>query len=646
MTMTHPLLPVALAALAFGPVLNFLGNVRSVWWRRLALLAALALLVRYAVWRFSGTVPWGEPSLAALYMQAIAVLEILFIVLVVQSLAFFALEPSPRPPARVRAAALRRASVDVFIPTYDEGPEILERSVLAARQIEWGGPLRIHVLDDTRRDWVRQLCEQVGARWITRADHRGAKAGNLNHALGVTDGEFVLVLDADFIAHPDAVRRLIATMADERTAVAQARQHFYNADPVARHLGTEGSASDDQALFFDRILPARDRGGFAFFCGTCALLRRAALVEAGGLPTGSVTEDIVLSVRLRQLGWVTRLVDTRVATGLAPEGLTALFAQRQRWARGAIQMMYLKSGPLGRGLRLRDRAAFVPVYWLVSPLLRLATLVIPQLFLLFGWLPLVNAGSDDLLRYQIPVFVALAGLAAFLFHRRWVPFVSSVWEDVIALRITPRLLLDVALPFRSAHFNVTPKGRALVEAPGGGRVLGAVVGVLVLVTLAALFVGVVAPPEAGALVPLSLVWAAINLVRLLATLVVLWRAEPHGLTELAVDLDAGDDVVLLAGTHATPVHGWKLTESRLIAPERRTLSRLVLAWRAPSGRFHRLAELADDGTLRPFGQGARARLLALLVRLMLDREPPYRPGQALAITMMEMFGLSFRRKTQ
>ena len=641
-----PLLAVAMAALAFGPVLNFLGDVRSVWWRRLALLAALVLLARYAVWRFSGTVPWGEASLAAVYMQGIAVLEILFIVLVVQSLAFFALATSPRDAGRARAAGLRRASVDVFIATYDEGPEILERSVLAAQRIEWSGPLQVHVLDDTRREWVRQLCERVGARWITRSDHRGAKAGNLNHALGVTEAEFILVLDADFIAHPDAVRRLIAPMADAHTAVAQARQHFYNADPVARHLGTQRDASDDQALFFDRILPARDRGGFAFFCGTCALLRRSALLEAGGLPTGSVTEDIVLSVRLRQLGWETRLVDTRVATGLAPEGLTALFNQRQRWARGAIQMMYLKSGLLGRGLRLRDRLAFVPIYWLVSPLLRVATLLIPQLFLLFGWVPLVNAGSDDLLRYQIPVFVALAGLAAFLYHRRWVPFVSSVWEDVIAMRITPRLLLDVVTPFRSAHFSVTPKGRALVEAPGGGRLLGGIVMALVIVTLAALFAGVVAPPEVGALVPLSLVWAAINLVRLLAMLVVLWRGVPHGLTELAVRLDVDDGVVLLAGTHVTPVHGWELTESGLISPERRAPAGLVLAWRAPSGRIHRLAYLAEDGSLRPFGQAERARLLALLVQLMLDREPPYRPGRALATTLIEMFGLSFRRKPQ
>jgi cellulose synthase (UDP-forming) len=643
--MTHPLWPAALAALAFGPVLNLLGDARSAWWRRLALAAAALLLARYVAWRFTATVPWGGTSVEAMYMQAVAGLEVLFIVLVVQSLSFFAWGARPAKSAP-ETARLGSASIDVFIATYDEGPDILEGSVLAARQIAWSGPLRVHVLDDTRREWVRELCERAGAHWITRADHVAAKAGNINHALGVTDGEFILVLDADFVAHPDAVRRLIGPMADPRVAVVQARQHFYNADPVARHLGVERDAADDQALFFDRILPARDRAGCAFFCGTCALLRRAALVEAGGLPTGSVTEDILLSVRLRQLGWSTRLVDTRVASGLAPEGLNALFNQRQRWARGAIQMMYLKSGLRGRGLPLRDRLGFMPVYWLASPLLRVATLVVPQLFLLFGWLPLANAGSDDLLRYQIPVFVALAGLATFLYHRRFVPFVSSVWEDVIALRITPRLLVDIVLPFRDAHFRVTPKGRALSEQPGGGRLLGAVVAALVVATIAALGAGFVRPPESGALIPLALVWAAINLVRLLAMLAVLWRGDRPAPAELAVTLAERDGAVLLAGTHEHPLHGWRLTERRLVAPERRNLAGFVLAWRSPSGRLHRLAEVDHNGTLRPFGPAARGRLLSLLVRLRLDREPPYRPGRALAITLAEMFGLTLRRRTR
>jgi hypothetical protein len=194
--------------------------------------------------------------------------------------------------------------------------------------------------------------------------------------------------------------------------------------------------------------------------------------------------------------------------------------------------------------------------------------------------------------------------------------------------------------------SATPKGRALSEAPGGGRVLGAVVAALVVATVAALAAGIVAPPEAEALVPLSLVWAAINLVRLLAMLVVLWRAQPHRLAELGARIAERDGVAVLDDARRLyPLTNITLTESRLDAPSLPTASGLVLAWRAPSGRVHRLADVGAGGALRTLGPAARGRLLALLVRLTLDREPAYRPGRAVGITLLEMFGLTLGRRT-
>jgi hypothetical protein len=146
-------------------------------------------------------------------------------------------------------------------------------------------------------------------------------------------------------------------------------------------------------------------------------------------------------------------------------------------------------------------------------------------------------------------------------------------------------------------------------------------------------------------VPLSLVWCVINLARLLAALVVLWRVQRHDVAELSATVDARDGVVLLAGDTINPVHGWRLSERSLRAPERRALGGLVLAWQAPSGRCHRLAEVGERGELRPFDRASRGRLIALLVQLTLDREPAYRPGRALLVTLVEMFGLSFRRRT-
>ena len=62
---------------------------------------------------------------------------------------------------------------------------------------------------------------------------------------------------------------------------------------------------DEQRFFFDIILPSKDAWGGAFCCGTSAVIRFAALVKIGGIPTDSVTEDYLLSLRLRERGYRT-----------------------------------------------------------------------------------------------------------------------------------------------------------------------------------------------------------------------------------------------------------------------------------------------------------------------------------------------------
>ena len=102
----------------------------------------------------------------------------------------------------LEAAALALPhSVDVLVCTYDEGPEVLEATLLGCGGITY--PHVTWVLDDGRRDFVRKLAERTGARYVTRPDNCHAKAGNINHALGVVDAELLLVLDADHVPQPD-----------------------------------------------------------------------------------------------------------------------------------------------------------------------------------------------------------------------------------------------------------------------------------------------------------------------------------------------------------------------------------------------------------------------------------------------------------
>jgi cellulose synthase (UDP-forming) len=112
-------------------------------------------------------------------------------------------------------------------------------------------------------------------------------------------------------------------------------------------------------------MPSRDAWDAAFCCGSNSVTRRAALRAIGdALPTQSITEDVLLSLTLLRAGYITRYLCERLAFGLAPEGLQAFFIQRQRWARGAMQILYLAAGPFGKNLTIMQRLLFLPTHWL------------------------------------------------------------------------------------------------------------------------------------------------------------------------------------------------------------------------------------------------------------------------------------------
>src|SRR6185437_11803269 len=154
---------------------------------------------------------------------------------------------------------------------------------------------------------------------------------------------------ADFVPQRNFLMRMIGFFADPKIGIMQAPHAFYNYDPIQANLALQNSLPDEQRFFFDTIMPSRDAWDAAFCCGSNSVIRRAALHSIGdALPTHSITEDILLSMVLLREGYITRYLCERLAFGLAPETINAFFVQRQRWARGAMQIIYLASGPLGR----------------------------------------------------------------------------------------------------------------------------------------------------------------------------------------------------------------------------------------------------------------------------------------------------------
>ncbi len=446
--------------------------------RKAMILLVVGLYGQYLWWRVGGL--WAAGGDVGIFAYTVFALEVLIFF---ETLVTFWTVATPadrsgeadRSEAWVDATPVHRLPrVDVFIPTYDEGPEVLERTVVAAKALDYPR-FRVYVLDDGRREWVRELCEQQGVTWITRPDNRHAKAGNVNHALGVTDGDLIALFDADFCPKPQLLRRTVGFFAaDDRIAIVQLPQTFFNPDPIQLNLGVARVWPDDQRVFFEQIMPARDARDLAFCCGSNAVMRRDRLLAIGGMPTESVTEDILTTLVQLRRGWITRYLNEPLALGLCPESLDAFLVQRRRWCRGNLQLVFSRVGPLGRrGLGLGQRLAFLPLYWGVGLPTRLFLSLVPGAFLWFGLTPIPGAGVLDIVAHLLPLVVVSLLASNWLMPGAYLPIVSAAHHFYLGLRLLPTVARTAIKPF-GEPFRVTPKGRKTKAGTDGFAVLVAI----------------------------------------------------------------------------------------------------------------------------------------------------------------------------
>jgi len=230
--------------------------------------------------------------------------------------------------------------VDVYICTYDEPVAVLEATLVGCELITY--PHTTWLLDDGARPEIAALAQAWDVRYMTRPDKADAKAGNINHALPLTDGELVLVLDADHVPLPDALDTLVGYFEDPSVALVQTPHDFSNHDSIQHYdLGRH-----EQSVFFSAICVGKDRHNAAFWCGSCALIRREALLSIGGVATDTIAEDFHTTIKLHRQGWRTHYDERIIAQGRAPHDLAAYLLQRDRWARGNLAVFTTPESPL------------------------------------------------------------------------------------------------------------------------------------------------------------------------------------------------------------------------------------------------------------------------------------------------------------
>ena len=358
----------------------------------------------------------------------------------------------------------RLPKVDVLICTYNEDEEILEPTILGALGMSYQN-FRVWVCDDGQRPWLRTLCEQHNVGYLTRPDNAHAKAGNINAALKVLaslddKADFIAIFDADFVPMREFLTRTLSLMREPDVGVVQTPQHFFNPDPVQSNLAVSRVWPDEQRFFFDTVMASKDAWDVAFCCGTSSVIRFDALQKIGGFPTDSVTEDALLTLRLREKGIRTVYLNEVLSLGLAPEGLKEYYGQRSRWCLGAVQICRGSSGPLNfrNGLPFVDRISLIDtfLFWSANHVMRLLAFVVPSLYLLFG-IQAVHASLVDAISYIFPFFIAQVVVLLWLTEGRILPIMSDLYGTLCATEVVKAVAAGIFQP-NGHKFKVTAKG--------------------------------------------------------------------------------------------------------------------------------------------------------------------------------------------
>ncbi len=405
---------------------------------------AVGYLVYYLWWRVTSSLNPDAPFFSWILVLAEAFGAC--------SYALFAWMTRDISPTRRHKPAPAGLAVDILVPTYDEHLDVLEATLVGCNQVSY--PHRTYILDDGCRPEVRALANRLGCEYLTRDSNAHAKAGNLNAGLARTQGEFVVVLDADMVPQRDLLDRTLGYFEDGRLAVIQLPQEFYNRDSI-QHYRREPTWHE-QALFFRIIQPGKNRSNSAFWCGSPSVIRRRALEDVGGVATATITEDIHTSVRWHSRGWSSYYLNEPLAFGIAPQTIRAFLIQRLRWATGTMQLYGSRESPLWiRGLTIRQRlsyfASFMAYFESFQKLILLAT---PAVIIVLGVFPMRVNFWDFVVRW-VPYF-AISLIANVVAGRGHFRYFQTEKYNMLKMVVFIQAILTV-FTRRRQRFTVTPK---------------------------------------------------------------------------------------------------------------------------------------------------------------------------------------------
>jgi len=363
----------------------------------------------------------------------------------------------------------RPISIDLFITSYNEDLAVVEDTIIDAKRINYPYrevKLNIHLCDDGCRDGrdlnkdnFKKLTRKYNINYFVREDNKGFKAGNLNNAFWQTDGDLIVILDADTRLFPNFLVNLTGYFRDEKMAWVQSPQWFYDIpegislkDKLIRLIGKPGRLiskfipySDkirfgkdlygtDPQIFYDSILRHRNSSNAAFCCGAGSIHRRKALEQLilnktkrlqelnshlkinpekikkknllpdnkTGMIVGPfvhhISEDIYTSVLQHsdKNKWKSYQHPNVECKMLSPQTLHSYTKQYSRYAEGTYDLFFSKENPLfKRGLSIRQRLAYMETIYSYFSPLWILIFLLSPIVFFFTLTPPIKAFNFD-----------------------------------------------------------------------------------------------------------------------------------------------------------------------------------------------------------------------------------------------------------
>ena len=433
---------------------------KNTGWNKFFIILTMIFTLDYLIWRIFFTIPKEEGILSVIFWAVLLIAEC--VGLLEMAVHFYNMYDYDR--IKLHTPYMKKEDlpeVDVFIPTINEDITLLEKTLYACKQMEYPDKNKVHIYlcDDGNRQEVKELAEKMLIYYVTRSEHKDAKAGNLNYALQKSSSPYIAVFDADMMPKKKFLMRTIPWFSKEQIGFVQTPQNFYYPDLFQYNLYASDHIPNEQDYFYKVVQVAKNKSNSVIFGGSNAVLSRKALEETGGFVTGVVTEDFATGIEIEKKGYKGIAIPEVLASGMPPMTFKELVGQRRRWAKGCIQSGKKTRFLFSKELTFLQKLNYLTAisYW-YTPVKRFIYFMAPLLFAFFG-IMIVKCRLYQVFLFWLPMYIS-GNICMRRFSRN---IRTTKWTDIYETTLAPWLLptvLTANIGKKKSIFRVTDKSAA------------------------------------------------------------------------------------------------------------------------------------------------------------------------------------------